>query len=349
VAFQYDARFEAVGAVVPELRVSSRDLMARVKTRGRVSLEGLTGIHERRVCGEGEDSYTLAVGAAEECLRHSRYGAEDIDMLVSCSISRFKDGLNFVFEPPLSLFVRQALGARKAIAFDVANACAGMLTGVYIVSDFIRRGVIRRGLVVSGEYITSLSENAVPNVRTVLSRQLASLSLGDCGAAVLVDRCEAGSEDALMTSSFVTVARHSGLCVGGACETAPGGEMITYARKLQEAAISSSPRILERALKDWGLEYGDVDHIIPHQTSSRAIGAAELFMRRRFGSSPRNVVINLGEYGNTASTSHFLAMYRLLQEKRFKHGENVMLVALASGLVMGVVGFTMDGMVERYG
>jgi 3-oxoacyl-[acyl-carrier-protein] synthase III len=346
---QYGARFEAVGAVVPEQRVSSKDLMARVRTRGRVSLEGLTGIRERRVCGQDEDSYTLAVGAAEECLRHSAYGAEDIDMLVSCSISRFKDGLNFVFEPPLSLYVRQALGARKAIAFDVANACAGMLTGVYIVSDFVRRGVIRRGMVVSGEYITSLSENAVPNVRTVLSRQLASLSLGDCGAAVIVDRCEAGCEDALMTSSFVTVARHSGLCVGGACETAPGGEMITYARKLHDAAFSSSPPILERALRDWGLEYGDVDHIIPHQTSSRAITAAELLLRRKFGSSPRNVVINLNEYGNTASTSHFLAMYRLLQEKRFKHGENIMLVALASGLVMGVVGFTMDGMVGRYG
>ncbi len=344
----YGARFEAVGAVVPERRVSSRDLMARVSTRGRVSLEGLTGIRERRVCGEGEDSYTLAVGAAEECLRHSAYGAEDLDMLLSCSISRFKDGLKFMFEPPLSLYVREAIGARRAIAFDVANACAGMLTGVYILTDFVRRGVIRRGMVVSGEYITSLSENAVPHVRTVLSRQLASLSLGDCGAAAIVERCDSCA-DALITSGFVTVARHNRLCIGGASETAPGGEMITHARKLHEAAITSSPPVLERALQEWGKELGDIDHVIPHQTSSRAIASAQLLMQRRFGSAPRNVVVNVEDYGNTASTSHFLAMYRLLQEKRFKHGENVMLVALASGLVMGVVGFTMDAMVEQYG
>jgi 3-oxoacyl-[acyl-carrier-protein] synthase-3 len=322
--------------------------MARVKTRGRVSLEGLTGIRERRVCSEGEDSYTLAVGAAEECLRRSAYGADDMDMLLSCSISRFRDGLKFMFEPPLSLFVREAIGARRAIAFDVANACAGMLTGVYILTDFIRRGVIRRGMVVSGEYITSLSENAVPNVRSVLSRQLASLSLGDCGAAAIVERCDDGPGH-LVTSGFVTVARHSGLCVGGASETAPGGEMVTHARKLHEAAIAASPPVLERALREWGKDFGDIDHVIPHQTSSRAIASAQLLIRRRFGSAPRNVVVNVEDYGNTASTSHFLALYRLLQEGQLAHGENVMLVALASGLVMGVVGFTVDGMVERYG
>ena len=344
---EHGARFEAIGAVVPERRVTSSEIMARVKTRGRVSLEGLTGIRERRVCDEGEDSYTLAVGAAEECLRHSAYGAGDLDMLLSCSISRFKDGMNFIFEPPLSLFVREAIGAHRAVVFDVANACAGMLTGVYILADQIRRGVIRRGMVVSGEYITSLSENAVPHVRTVLSRQLASLSLGDCGAAAIVERCEPG--DDLVTSSFVTVARHSRLCIGGTSETAPGGEMITHARKLHEAAISSSAPVLERALDDWGKDFGQVDHVIPHQTSSRAIASAQMLLRRRFGSAPGNVVVNVEDYGNTASTSHFLAMYRLLQEKRFNHGENIMLVALASGLVMGVVGFTMDGMVERYG
>ena len=82
-------------------------------------------------------------------------------MIICCSISRFKDGLNFVYEPPLSLYVKEAIGAKKAIAFDIANACAGMLTGVFIMNDFVRRGIITRGMVISGEYITSLSQNAV--------------------------------------------------------------------------------------------------------------------------------------------------------------------------------------------
>ena len=141
----FAARFESVGAVVPEQRLSTRDLMARVKTRVRVDLEGITGIRSRRVCTEGEDSYTLSVEAALECLRHSAHEAADLEMIICCSISKFKDGLNFLYEPPLSLYVKEAIGARNAVAFDIANACAGMLTGVFIVNDFIRRGVDQPG------------------------------------------------------------------------------------------------------------------------------------------------------------------------------------------------------------
>ncbi len=344
----FAARFESVGAVVPARRVTSREVMSRVRPSGRLSLEGLTGIRERRVCGEGEDSYTLAVGAAEECLRHSSCSAADLEMIVCCSISRFKDGLNHVFEPPLALYVRDAVGAHHALAFDISNACAGMLTGVYIVSDFIRRGVISRGMVVSGEYITSLSDNAVPHVRTPLSRQLPSLTLGDCGAAALVERAQPGS-GALVTGGFVTVARWAGLCTGGASSRAPGGEMVTYARKLQEAAVAATPPVLRRALEAWGVDITEIDHVIPHQTSSRAISAGTLLLSRRLGGTPENVVVNVTDYGNTASTSHFLALYRMLEEGRLRRGEKVMLVSLASGLVMGVVGFEMDDLVERYG
>ena len=345
---RFEARFESVGAVVPEQRLSTEDLMAKVETRGRLSLEGLTGIRARRVCGEGEDSYTLAVDAARECLAHSAHSAGDLEMIVCASITKFKDGLNLVFEPALSLYVRDALGANKAIAFDVANACAGMLTGVYIVADFIRRGVITRGMVVSGEYITSLSDNAIPAVKSALSRELASLTVGDCGAAVILERADAG-QGALTTSGFVTVARWSDLCIGSACSHSPGGEMLTDARKLQQAAIQATPEILSRALDDWGVDLGDVDFVIPHQTSTRAITAGELLMKRKLGSRARETVVNVRDYGNTASTSHFLAMYRLLCEGRFRAGQNVMLIALASGLVMGVVAFTMDDLVERYG
>ena len=344
----FKARFESIGAVVPERRVTSKEIMARVRSTGRLSLEGLTGIRERRVCSEGEDSYTLAVGAAEECLRHSAHSAADIELIVCCSISRFKDGLTHVFEPALALYVRDAIGAHGALAFDISNACAGMLTGVYIVSDFIRRGVISRGMVVSGEYITSLSDNAVPHVRTPLSRQLPSLTLGDCGAAAIVEHGESGA-GALMTGGFVTVARWAGLCTGGASSSAPGGEMVTHARKLQEAAVAATPPVLRRALEAWGVEITEIDHVIPHQTSSRAISAGTLLLTRRLGGAPENVVVNVTDYGNTASTSHFLALYRMLQEGRLRHGEKVMLVGLASGLVMGVVGFEVDDLAERYG
>jgi hypothetical protein len=42
-------------------------------------------------------------------------------------------------------------------------------------------------------------------------------------------------------------------------------------------------------------------------------------------------------------------VYRLLKERRFKPGDNIVLMALASGIVLGLVAFTMDGLAARYG
>ena len=76
-----------------------------------IDLERLTGVRERHVAGEGEDSYTLALGAARDALAHADCAAEDLDMLIVSSISRHVGGLRMQLEPPLSVSLKQALGA----------------------------------------------------------------------------------------------------------------------------------------------------------------------------------------------------------------------------------------------
>ncbi|MBP8981241.1 MAG: hypothetical protein KBG09_08380 [Syntrophobacterales bacterium] len=344
----FTSRFESIGVKVPDRRLSTQELMSGVRMWGKFDLEGLTGIRERRVCGENENSYSLSREAALDCLRYSSYRAEDLEMIICCSISKYKNGNTYVFEPPLSLYVKEAIGATRALNFDIANACAGMLTGVSIMNDFIRRGVIRCGMVISGENITSISRNAVPKVKTILSSQLASLTVGDCGAAVVLERSPEGKA-ALAVTDYVTLARYSDLCIGWACTDSPGAQMVTDARKIHQVAISDMPPIIEKALQATGLSFGDIDHIVPHQTSMRAIRSGDKRLAHYFGVRAKNIVVNLQEFGNTASTSHFLALYRFLKEKRFKQGERMMLIALASGLIIGVVIFTMDDLVDRYG
>ena len=40
----------------------------------------------------------------------------------------------------MSLAVAQQIGATNATTFDLSNACAGMLTGVFVVANRIRPG-----------------------------------------------------------------------------------------------------------------------------------------------------------------------------------------------------------------
>jgi 3-oxoacyl-[acyl-carrier-protein] synthase-3 len=84
--------------------------------------------------------------------------------------------------------LKAELGAERALGVDISNACAGMMTGVFILNDLIRQGRIRRGMVVSAEYISELGRNAAQEVRTVMDDQLASRTLGDAGAAVILEQ-----------------------------------------------------------------------------------------------------------------------------------------------------------------
>ena len=69
------------------------------------------------------------------------------------------------------------------------------------------------------------------------------------------------------------------------------------------------------------------------------------------GEGPRHdAVITVDRYGNTASTTHTVALVEELDAGRIRPGETVALIALASGLEIGVVLLTLDEeMVGSYG
>jgi 3-oxoacyl-[acyl-carrier-protein] synthase III len=316
------ARIAGIGRRLPPTRLTTDALMGTTRHRTRVDLERLTGIHERRVSIGDEDSLSLAVGAAEDCLARSNQRAEDIDLVLSCSITKYRGGLEQWLEPTTSLAVARSIGATGATTFDLSNACAGTLTGVLVANNWVRRGIIRRALVVSGEYISQLGTNAARHVRTILSRELASLTLGDAGGAVLVERAEQG-EPGIDVAGFTTVAVH-------------------------KVAIADTPALLQEAMDAAGVRIDELDCVIPHQTSARAIRTGMKEVTAALGGAPRNpAVVTVDRYGNTASTTHVVALVEELDGGRLHAGDRVALVALASGLEIGVVLFTVDEGLER--
>jgi 3-oxoacyl-[acyl-carrier-protein] synthase-3 len=344
----FTSRFAAIGVLVPERRVTTTALMESTKHRTHIELERLTGIREHRVVAEGEDSYTLALGAARDALARADCAAEDLDMLIVSSISRHVGGLRTQLEPAVSVSLKEALGARRAMSFDLANACAGMLTGVFILNDFIRQGRIRRGMVVSGEYISQLGANAAREVRTVMSKQLASLTLGDAGAAAILERAPEGVAG-IEVAGFTTLSEHSRLCMALPAKNGRGETMYTDARAIHKFAIAAMPPLVREALDRAGLELDEIDYLIPHQTSARAINQGIKDLSERFGVGPKHWVVTVDEYGNTASTSHFVALAKYLREGRFAKEDRVLLLSLASGLEVGIVIFKVDRLVAGYG
>lgn len=346
----FRARVAGAGRHLPATRLTTGDLMAGTRHTTHIDLERLTGIHERRVSVGDEDSYTLATAAARDALQHAGREAASIDAVISCSITKFRDGLTQWLEPTMSGAVARAVGADTAMTFDLANACAGMLTGVTVANNWIRQGLIERALIVSGEYISQLGQNAAQHIHNIMSKELASLTLGDAGAALLLERAPAGSAG-IRLAGFTTVADYSRLCLAYPKGDDPGARMFTNSRGIQKAAIADTPLLLHEVLDTLGLSIHDIDHVITHQTSARAIRKGMAEVMASFGDAPRHdAVITVDRYGNTASTTHTVALVEELEAGRIRPGETVALIALASGLEIGIVLVEVDEeLVAGYG
>lgn len=346
----YRTRVAGAGRHLPVTRLTTEDLMATTRHTTHIDLERLTGIRERRVSVGDEDSYTLAAAAAQDAVRHSGRDAASLDAVISCSITKFRGGLTQWLEPTMSSAVARAIGADRAMTFDVSNACAGMLTGVTVADNWIRQGIIERALIVSGEYISQLGQNAARHIHNIMSKELASLTLGDAGAALVLERAPAGSAG-VRFAGFTTVADYSRLCLAYPKGNEPGARMFTNSRGIQKAAIADTPLLLHEVLDTLGMSMHDIDHVITHQTSARAIRKGMAELKSAFGDAPRHdAVITVDRYGNTASTTHTVALVEELEAGHIQPGETVALISLASGLEIGVVLLELDEeLVAGYG
>jgi 3-oxoacyl-[acyl-carrier-protein] synthase III len=125
--------------------------------------------------------------------------------------------------------------------------------------------------------------------------------------------------------------------------------MYTDARTIHKVAIEDSVPLLREALDQAGLRFDEIDYLIPHQTSARAISKGIKQLAESLGGAPKHVVVTVDELGNTASTTHFVALRKYLKEGRFAGQDRVMLHSLASGLEVGIVIFKVDELLQHYG
>jgi amino acid adenylation domain-containing protein len=342
---------ESIGTYLPAEVVSTDSVLAGCANDIGIPLERLTGIRNRRMAGQGEFSIDLARQAVADCLARSSYGPEEIDLVISCNISRCDGpGHTFVFEPSTAARLRDQCGLTSALAFDVTNACAGMFTGISVADAFLQTGLVRRAMVVSGEYITHLTETAQKEIQGPTDARLACLTVGDAGAAVILERGpnrRVGFHDI----DIATLGRYSSLCVAKASGGPDGGAiMFVDSIAATVAAVKRSVPYVAAVMKRHGWRPEHCDHIVMHQTSESSLNDAVVAVNRMFGTGaahPGNTIYNLAERGNTASTTHFVALSDHIRGNRIKSGDNVVFGISGSGQTIGAALYTFDDLPDR--
>jgi amino acid adenylation domain-containing protein len=340
---------ESLAGYLPEKIVTSKEVLAGCANAVRFPIEKLTGVKTRRMVGDNEYAFDLALKAMEQCLALSRYRAEDIDVLLACNIFRIDRQDTLTLEPCTAVRLARQAGCTAALTFDVANACAGVFTGLLLAENFIRNGQARRVMLVSGEYLSHLTSSHQPLIKDYLDPAIAALTMGDAGLAMILEATEDPSKG-FIDLDFFTMGAYSGLCVVKASTERPGFSGVADAIRMMEAGHQETTRHAMRTLIKNRWSPDKVDFLIMHQASSVAVSqtrsAINRFLNKEIATAD-NVIDNIQHRGNTASTTHWIAVQDLIFNGKMTNGQHLLLYISGSGLNIGTALYALDDLPEK--
>jgi 3-oxoacyl-[acyl-carrier-protein] synthase III len=341
---------ESLGVYLPPRIVSTDEVLDGCRHPVRFPLEQFTGIRTRRMAGDGEYSIDLARKAAAACLERSSRKPADVDLLLCCSISRFDGPKMFSYEPSTSIKLKQEFGLDNAIALDLTNGCAGMFTAISVVDAFLQTGAIDCAFVVSGEYITHLTDVAQLETTGFMDPRLACLTLGDAGAALMLERGP-NAEVGFHALDLYTLGHYATYCVARATQEEHGGAiMLTDSMGLHAVTIDEAIGHAVEVLTSFGRPPDAFQKLIMHQTSHKTLNDSVDAVNRLYGREvchPGNTVYNLADRGNTATTSHFVAVNDNIPTGEIRSGDNLIFSVTGSGLTIGTALYTFDDLPDR--
>lgn len=307
------------GKAVPDRVLTNKDLESMVDTTDEW-IVSRTGIRERHIVGDNDNTTSLATTAGREALERAGITAADLDLIVVGTATPDD------FLVSQACLVQAELGG-NAGAFDVGAACAGFVTALSVGTQFVTSGVYKRVLVIGVDTLTRYVD---------YTDRSTCVLFGDGAGAVVI---EASTEERGLLSTVLGAdgAGYKHLYVPGMANLVPesadlfpeyrpylqmnGKEVFRFAVQVMGDAAAAA---IERV----GIGFDAVDMLIPHQANLRIIDAAA----RRLSLPREKVWVNVDRYGNTSAASVPIALAEAADNGKIKEGDNVVLVAFGAGL-----------------
>jgi 3-oxoacyl-(acyl-carrier-protein) synthase III len=325
-------RLAGIGHYLPETVITSADIEERVRAASSevrlpaIVLEALSGVRTRRYVDEGQVSSDLAAEAAQRALTMAGRVIGDVDTVIFASASQD------IAEPATANVLQEKLGCDRASVFDVKNACNSFLNGLDVAQALIQTDradcvVVAAGEVLSGTVKWHLEDAAELRLRG------AAFTLGDGGGAAVVERAhDDGAGGIFGPAEFESSGRFwrlSTVLGGGSLlwDDPEGRYFECDSRALEEIGADVVPQVIARVLKRMDWEPEDVDRVVPHQVSVRAMRrVADLS-----GIPFERCELTLPFVGNTAAASIPIALSLGVEAGRIRTSDRVLLVGGAAG------------------
>ncbi len=235
--------------------------------------------------------------------------------------------------PSTAAIVQRKLGATHAWGFDLAGACSGFVYGLIVATKLVESGAARRLLLCGADRMSSVVD---PKDRAT------AVLFGDGAGAVLIEAVEDESVGILDHVFRMDGEGESSLYIpaGGSVEPASVDSIVTRRHYVVQdgpavfkAAVVGMVDVTAEVLKRNEVALGDLAWLVPHQANGRIIEA----VAKRLGLGLERVVINLDRFGNTVGGTIPIALSEWNEQRRFSHGDRLVLAAFGAGFTAGSV------------
>ncbi len=308
----------STGGALPSRVVTNEDLSKLVDTSDEW-ITTRTGIRQRRFCGEGQTTATLAIEAAKQALERSGLQAEQIGCCVCATLS------GAYATPSTACLVQHELGLAEDIpVLDVNAACSGFIYGAAVARGLLAarpQDSRRFALVIGCEQLSRLMD--------MTDRNTCVLFGDGAGAAIF-----ALAED----SDFAVDLGARG---DMAIETPPNGPIHMDGRAVFRFAVDALPRTLHAVLEATHHTLDEVDWVVCHQANSRIIDHCV----KKMQADPEKFYKNMDRHGNTSAASIPVALNELAEDGRLQPGMRIACIGFGGGLTWGGMLLTVKGSV----
>lgn len=317
------ARIIGTGSCLPSLVVDNRKLEEIVDTTDEW-IRSRTGIESRHIAVE-ETTTSMAIAAAQAALEDAGISAGQLDLILVGTISG-----DCVF-PATACQVQSALGAERAVAFDISAACAGFLFGLGIVDAYMKAGRIRTALVIGAETLSKMMDWK--------DRSTCVLFGDGAGAAVLREE-EQGILSILQASDGQ---KGDALICENRRVNNPYRENsneLDYTKmsgqEVYRFAVRTVPQSIEKALDEAGVGADEIKYFVLHQANIRILEA----VAKRLGQPFEKFPTNLQKCGNISAGSVPVLLDEINRAGKLQRGDKIVLAGFGAGLTCGTAVLT---------
>jgi 3-oxoacyl-[acyl-carrier-protein] synthase III len=321
------AKISALGTFVPPRLLTNADLEKMVETTDKWITER-TGIRQRHIVDKGVATSHLAVEAARKALEERGIAGSDVEAIFLATVTP-----DMMF-PSTACLVQDRLGAKGAWGFDISAACSGFIYALQTGVKFVESGAHKKVLVIGSDVMSSIID---------YTDRATCVIFGDGAGAVLI---EPAADD-----NCVLDFMHEVDGAGGTSLYMPGGGSLhpatreTVEQKMHyvhqdgqavfKFAVRKMTEVSETILKRNGFSPKDVDVFVPHQANQRIIHSTA----ERLGLCDEQVIINIGEYGNTTAGTIPLGLETARKKGTLKKGSLVLIASVGAGFTVGATLF----------